>query len=340
MNNVLSNINQSQKKKFISDLRTSRYKEFIQFIDELISQENPYAALAKMVNKNDVINHEIIKAKLIIQEPDFKEHIQRLENHDYLKGCLTNFLFLFEDKDSIKRKIDIFHKLWNVDIDNDLLLYRALFSFGYYEVDVGGSGLGRVYFVGSKGKWHRVLANTNKESINQVEVFKKLYCYIGETHLDNISEKLESVPLSEFDTWRYYLAKYPEILKEHDLFAYNEHEGSVARLELLKGSILSTHHTGYLNRAVVLEIENQKIELSHELKSYSTSVNWSQLEIEDSKMVFNGESWLITSELNLLNDDEFDITNIEGEENKFIINNSKKDLVQLMVSFIKKYFSK
>jgi hypothetical protein len=340
INNVLSNINQSQKRKFISDLRTSRYKELIQFIDELISQENPYEALAKMKHKNNVISHEINKANRIVQNPEIKEDIQKLEDHEYLKGCLNNFLFLFDDKKLAKRNVDVFYKLWNVGIDNDLFLYRVLFSFGDYEVDVGGSGLGRVYFVGGKGKWHRVLANTNKESTDQIEVFKKLYNYIGETELDGISKKLESVSLPELNIWRYYLASYPEILKDHDLFAYNEDEVQLAQVELLKGSILSTHHTGYLNRAVVLEIDRQGIELSEDIRSYSNSVNWSSLQIGKNNMVFNGTNWLITTKLNILEDDDFDIENFESEENRFIINSSEQDLVQLMVSFIKKYFSK
>lgn len=337
IDNVLFNINQSQKKKFISDLRTSRYKDLIKFIDELLSEQNPYKALVKMESRNDVINHEINKAKIIVQNPEIKVEVHRLESHEYLKGCLKNFMFLFEDISLVKRKVDIFYKLWDLQTDNDLLLYSALFSFGDYEVDVGGSGLGRVYFGGSFKKWHRVLANTNKESGDQIEVFKKLYEYIDDTELDGILNKLEYVPLPPNNIWRYYFAKYPEILKEHDLFAYNEHNVKIAKLELLTKSILSANHTGYLNRAVVLEIHHRNIELLDVIKSYSSSVNWSYLKIQNSEMVFNGEGWLVNSELKLISDNDMIIEALE--DGKYLVNSSKYDLVQLMIAFLKKYFS-
>ncbi len=338
--NVLQNTNQSKKREFASDLRTSRYKELIEFIDQLLAYQDPYKSLSIMKDQNLVITHEIKKAKLVQANPDIKQQLQRFEDHEYLKGCLKNFMFLFETPSSLKQNVDLFYTLWNPEQENDFALYQALFSLGDPEVDVGGSGLGRVYYVGKKGKWHRVLANTNKESVDQIKVFRKLFEHLDGTNLGNAFSKLREIPLPSITGWRYYLARYPEVLKDFNLFAFSYKEELITRLELLKGTMLSADHTGYLNRAVMLELEKQNISTIEKLGWIANGVVWSTLKIGEAKIEFTGEQWKIYSPSKLSIDDEFTLTPIDGKPGEFMLSSSTEDLVQQMVLFIKKYFTK
>lgn len=339
IDNVLVNTNQSKKRMFVTDLRTSRYKELLNFIDELLSNQNPYEALANMSGKNEVINHEIEKARIILDHPMVKKDLQRLENHTDLKGCLLNFMFVFDDPSTSKDKVDLFYELWSPQKNTDLSLYRSLFSLGDYVVDVAGSGLGRVFYAGKSGQWHRVLANTNRESKEQIKIFKTLFDYLEGTKLEKVFSKLESIPLPPQDNWRYYLANYPEILQGHNLFVYKENQGTVPRLELMKGEILSTSHTGYLNHAVIKELEKQDIKLSSDLHYYFSSVSWSSLRIDKTEMIFNGEGWKVITDLKLVEDIDLNITPKTDNNNEYIISSSTLNLVEQIVLFIKSHFS-
>lgn len=339
IDNVLTNTNQSNKREFATDLRTSRYKELIEFIDDLVSKEEPYESLIQLSNKNEVIMHEVEKAKLIADEPSVKQEVQRLENHPYINGCLKNFLFLFENPADARRNVDIFYSLWNTENNNDLKLYKALFSFGDYVVDVGGSGLGRVYFPGSHGKWNRVLANTNKETSRQIQVFRRVFEHLQHVEPEGVLETLNSIPLPQTGSWRYYLASYSNVLQGHDLFAFNEYDVSSARIELLTGAILSTDHTGFLNRAVIKELERLNIPLDMPVYSYSNNVSWSSIRIGSTSMVFTGEKWKITTDVDFSEETVFSIIPIEETSNQYLYGSNNSDLVQQLVALISKYFS-
>lgn len=329
--NTLVNTNQSKKTMFTTDLRPNRYKELLGFIDELLANENPYESLVSVNTQNQVIRHEIEKANLILTHPEIKLNVQKLESHPYLLGSLRNFMFVFEQPNQTTHRVNVFYKLWDVNSDTDLQLYSALFSLDDYVVHVGNSGLGGQYFAGMKGEWHRVLANTNRgESEKQIEIFSNLFELLSDSSTDEIFEKLKMIALPEKNNWRYYFAKYPEILRGHELFAYADNGSTTAKIELMTGTILSAWHCGYLNRAVELELK--RLDLDVNVQAYSNSVSWSTIRCMEFEFLFNGNHWKI-----LKGPENFTlIPNVIFELDKqyYYVDSGENDLVQTLVQFI------
>jgi hypothetical protein len=329
--NILVNTNQSKKDMFTTDLRPIRYKELLGIVDDLIKNEDPYKSLVSIDSQNQVIGHEIEKARCVHNNPQLKASLQKLEEHPYLQGCLRNFMFLFEEPAQTENLVELFYTLWDINSNTDLQLYTALFSLGDYVVHVGNSGLGGQYYVGKIGYWHRVLANTNREESEvQIQVFRNLFSHLTNCSTNQVFERLHQIALPESNDWKYYLAKYPKILEGYELFAFEDSNCNTAKIELMTGTILSAWHTGYLNRAVELELKKQNDD-----RVISTGINsvvWSSISIDDFKFDFNGNQWRILKGYEELKDNP-KVKYHEDEKNYFI-NSTEGDLVQELILFI------
>ena len=311
---ILINTNQSKKTEYVSDLRPSRYSELIQTIHQLITVKNPYQSLISLETNNKILSHEIEKAKIVIKFPEKKEALQSLEDQGYLDGWLVNFMFLFQEKWDPNFAVEKFKEVWRSE---DKFLYQALFSIGDYTTHVSWSGLGPVFYAGKANKWNRVLANNNaNENPRQIKVFKKLFQYLI---IDKIDLKHIALPLEQ--DYKYYFAKYPEILiNDHNLFVYHELSENI---ELMTRTTLTGSHINYLGKALKLHLSSKPQINLDGFQFYEHLVEWSTIKYNNTEILFfNGKNWLIN----------------KREEILFSTSINSKDLVEIASDYIQKKF--
>lgn len=295
---ILINTSQSKKTEYASDLRPSRYYDLIKTFDNLLNYKNPYKSLKEFETNNKILVHEIEKAEIILNSIEKKSAIQKLEDHKYLNGWLVNFMFLFNEEWDADFAVNKFYEIWD---NPDKNLYTALFSIGDYTTYVSSSGLGPVYYAGKQNKWNRILANNNtNENPRQINVFSQLFQHII---IEELS--LKDIPISSEQNYKFYFAKYPEVLTQnHSLFVYAEEKENI---ELMTKTMLSGSHINYLSRALKLKLEQELDNNLNGFQFYEHSVIWSSVKYKDSEILFfDGDNWLINNREGILSSDKCD----------------------------------
>jgi len=191
------------------DIRREDLHEILKFIDEILSKlkDNDVYSLIKNWNdenrprriSKDSLKQEKDKAKMIKESPEVKEYIHKLEDHIYVKGDLTNFLYW--DDIPFKEKAEKLYKTFEGGEEKDKEIIPVLLSLNC-------EGYPRHYnnrfFFGRKGFWDVIVVNKTYKCL-----WKKLF-----THKDfDDFEKIRKDFLNKLSPsdWRYYFVKYNEI---------------------------------------------------------------------------------------------------------------------------------
>ena len=227
-------------------------------------------------------SEEILKARLIIFNPAWKERIESFENHPYLQGhigFILNFSGLEEviiqsktssmeasienqclkAFDDYEKKFRALFKDDGIKAFSDFLFERALLSIGDYTLQKNRN---RSFLINGNERdisWKRFLRSENRKYL------KTLFNHID---VHSIEQSLQSL-IDEFDEvdYRYFFIKYPAILAKtgNNKFIryYNENH-----ILLLEKTQTNGTHREYYSYAVLCELESKGYDAKYQPESF------------------------------------------------------------------------
>lgn len=265
--NLVSRIRTLTGHAYQSDFRYGRHAiPFVQFIEEnLLRADDVYLVLPSLTApaaiREESLQDEKDKAKLINKDVAIKARIQHIEDLDTFKGSIYNIIGLLVDKNEDYERV--FQSIFTSD--NTTLLARAILSISDYGIKLGGSALGeRVYF-GTKGNWHTIM--TSKRDDSYPEIFYKLITEYNMTTANNVQGKLEEIidtnsKLMDRSSWRYYFVKYPRMLgKSNMLYAFKNRNENNIKIHRMDGSTLNGYHIVPFYREIALQLGNERCDV-------------------------------------------------------------------------------
>lgn len=219
-NFLLNNRSFARKRcSFSSEMRYGRHGVPIMqnFIDVLGGEEDAYVAL----NDYDFedINSEVCelekqKAKIILERPDKKDTIQRLEDLDLFRSSIFNVIpYVLENDDEY-----LVGNLQALSDYHDPKLIQALLSFKDYGIKTGSSMYGDRYFYGYEKNWYSIFSYPGGDLfINLISTFVEQY---QNTESDDIDECLDEIiaknlPEIKKTDWRHTIVKYYNTVKNY-----------------------------------------------------------------------------------------------------------------------------
>ncbi len=202
-------------------------------IETLQNKTDVYKTLSELTESNNpLLENEITKAKLIIEDPAWRPVIFALEDHPLLRGALHNFMF--DDLATLTKQKDSFFTITWLDQKMTSNIIRWWLSVDH-KYHVGG-----VRFFGGYDKWSEILTHyTSKESL---EKFLKI------AHKVNVSAPTAddmSEDRREKKDWDYYFITYGEMTETwgRDGLYYWTNQWQIDRLN--KSTRGSSHYNPY-----------------------------------------------------------------------------------------------
>lgn len=236
---------------------------------------------------------ERTKAKLILQDDNWKKEILEIENHGYFKGQIGFLLDWCEDESGIYN-IDGFKKYTEkakaVFSDNGLNIENYLFERALLATDDNGNymmikGSNYSFVINSDRdiSWKRLLRDNNERR----NILKSL---LDEINPNSLNEDLEKIinDFSDKNDWRYYFIKYPEMIKScgSNKFIRYIDENNIL---LLGSTATSGYHNEYYSYSLFVELE-QEYKLTNIQYCHQRSVNeWKYIELNGIQIGFDSE---------------------------------------------------
>jgi hypothetical protein len=265
-----------------------------------------------------IIEEEKTKAKLILQNDDWKNAIIEIENYGYFNGQIGFILDWCKDENGI-HNIDKFKEyaekakavFSNEGLNNfdNYLFERALLATGDYLLRIG-----RNYsFLISKGRnerdisWKRLLRDDN----TQRKVLKSLFDNINPTTLIQDLEKIVEDFYDKND-WRYYFVKQFEMIDScgsQKLARFNDN--NEFDILLLGSTMTSGFHKEYYSYSLFVELTS-KLLLNESLYKDQKSVDyWKYFELNGQQISFDSKTkkFVWTQNNNWDNKQEYDDRN-------------------------------
>lgn len=178
--------------------------------------------------KNQV-DEEKIKAKLILEDHEWKDLILNIEKHPYFNGQIGFILEFSKDNDGSynKEKFEDYSEKLNKlfsDFKNreDYLFERALLSIGNYLVEIGSNLTFCSYNDALRAKianWRKVFNDSVKSGYLKILLDK-----INIENIENSLNKIIKDKTNEINDWRKYFINNPENIKyckERQIRYYN-----------------------------------------------------------------------------------------------------------------------
>ncbi len=281
--NLLIRVRKQSGISFSSDLNDEKMHDCINVICRLTCDENVYKTLEDKPHEYFLINNEqlysvqseIKKAKLIMQYPELRGAIFKLEDHLEVKGAIHNFMpeteeiFSSEFVVNFQQRAKSFDEIWSQDCS---LILRALLSLEEYQIWINGSKLHGLWFFGSKNNWNVILAyyidskaEYGLKNKNFLVNFLDKYSAIDSNlspmeRLDEIIFQYlkEECKINAFSRkWRYYFVKYKNITCEYsNIYSWG---GSFKIRELGGDNLRSYHVNPYVKTVWDIITNNNRI---------------------------------------------------------------------------------
>lgn len=214
------------KCSYSSDLRYGRNAIPIMqnFINVLVAADEPYDVIRdfKFENVNsEICRQEADKAKLILDKPELKSVIHRLEDMELFKGTLFNILPYIQ-------KYDYENLISNLEVlftkENGPKIVQGLLSVGDYGIYIGGSIYGDRYFYGCINDWHSILTYNGDD--NYTKIICDFINQFEETEAKDVQGALKELidnNLQDIDKvdWRYTIVKYESTVSVNNGYVDN-----------------------------------------------------------------------------------------------------------------------
>ncbi|MBC7001559.1 DUF262 domain-containing protein [Photobacterium sp. BZF1] len=233
------------------------------FIHRLLDTEPNAIPFFNEIQKKE----EILKAKLVVEDPSWHPLLRKFEEHEYFYGQVGFLLKGSQDPESGLYCINKFTTLANIAAvlfshelieTKDFLLQRALLSLGNY-------------LIWSKSNLSFCMKNPGARNDNWRKVFndekrcKILLELLGKLKEGNEVQGLKSIiESSNCNHWRQYFIKYPQAItacgRRKIRMYYN------SEIYLLNSERMSGWHGDVRTYALYLELQNEKSEKISKLK--------------------------------------------------------------------------
>ena len=223
-------------------------------------------------------NEEILKARLLKFNPEWRKPIESFENHDYLNGQIGFILDFCGVEDAIKknhtsplkpsihkRSMDSFEfyeatflsvfKEDGIREFDDFLFERALLSVGDYPLYTKSNYSFLVNGNDRDISWKRWLRDDNRASLQ--DLFDRI-------DIDGVEESLQQLidEYKEKEDYRYYFIKYPDVMAQtgkNKFIRFND-DNDILLLEKTK---LNGTHREYYTYAICCELEEKGFEVEY-----------------------------------------------------------------------------
>lgn len=249
----------SLKQSQLTYTATLKYENLHQIIKSLLSINtrvydylisNTFEISGTQITKLS-LEQEIKKAKILSENPDLKQDIERFEDYHYIRGDLSNFLI--ENIDDFKYAC---HKIPQIFENSDDLISRSLLTINDYKLWRGWSGGSSKFFFGKKGYWDIILTATNKDYSNIDKEFFVQYLKKYKNSNEDLQTMIQGYISNEtVKNWKYYFIKYDAFLsrdnklsQDNNLFAWYDDYS----LEKMGGTNLNAFHFNPYLKAVAV----------------------------------------------------------------------------------------
>lgn len=310
--NIIDNFNIDSLKKFQDTLKlinimSEKIDNLYEFVasKEFLLDEKSNSGLRSLEFQQ---KEEQLKAKLIIEDPDWEEVICYSEGKtrdSYLDGHIG---FLIEmsgnDIEKFKQYFEKFRKIF-VEDKEEFLFQRALLAKGDYLVGENSEYKNRTFCSfnadsprAKDDNWKQVFHNKRRDILKDL--------------LDD-NRDLKTI-INEYETndWRYGFIKYPQILKYCK--QYQIRMKSEKEILLLSKERVYGEHAEYYTYWLKFELEKElEKELKYNLSSSTEDYKYLEID-ENQKVIFKDGKWY----LNEVEDEhEISIPKIENKEIKY-----------------------
>lgn len=338
--------NQSKRIEYASNLRLTNVGDYCKFTDAIIDLKklNQNTTFYQLLADNEFrgygknyIQKEKEKAKVIIQNPQLKTSIHKLEEHSQIQGNTSNFKL---DSEGIENKIQAFLDIWSEKTPTNLII-RALLTISDYSVQThGNSALGDIWYFGSKNAWNRILTSMNSDiDVLFEDTLDSFLIKYLKTKGDSSIEKLQAI-INDYKTdsfdWRYYFIKYKAITKNSqnlNVFTWGESGFNINSLGNSGNYPLHSYHLNpYLITVNSLIGPHKNKEIY-----YGRFAELSYIRIKRILDMSASSEWWEISPLGKYKIDSELIQkyNLKEDGDVFILkDNSKKDKIEIAIDFI------
>ena len=249
------------------------------------------------------IAEEKLKAQLILTHDDWRERIDRAENHGYFRGQIE---FLLDFSGAVDKSTDSEPNDWDVSehtalqagfekyccLAEKMFSGRGLIDYGRYRwqralLCMGNYTLpkdrNRSFLVNSvtvEASWKRLLRGTGNNVPAARKVLKTLWEKLS-PEID-ISQQLDAIiesPSKERDSWREAIIQCPEVFSYcESSFLRWDYSGTIY---LLKRSRMNGYHAELFTYCLYHKLKAQEIDLKHFKASYEDVIGtWSEPEVQ------------------------------------------------------------
>jgi hypothetical protein len=344
--NLIIRVRQQKQTQFISNLRNESIPRQTAFIDtELLTGLNIYSTLNLLNTQygfsKESVEHEKLKAKLILSNPLSKAHLHQLEDHELLRGNLSN-LSIEENISELSTFYQSFKETW--ETGNDYKITRALLTVGDYAIYTGWSALGGKWFLGNDERWNTILTHPDSNIKSVLPSFLRIY---REANGIGGADKLENIIRNWLDNaiernWHYYFIKYSKMLSpDNNVFTFQK-DTTNFRIRNLKRDTLLAYHINPYVRAVVKIIGSDKICRMDDC--YGQFTEESPLRLRNNVHLLCLEvGWQVQLPDNITLSEEvsneFDLSKNEGSDHFLLKENVNYDRIEVAVEFCKKLYA-
>jgi hypothetical protein len=300
----------------------SLLKLFLSLINKKVYHElasNEFSLSDSGITKAS-FQHEIDKAKIIQHDENMKAEIFSLEDYEYTKGDIRNFLV--SDVSKLKFYNSAIKKIYS---EQDSLIIRSMLTIDNYSLNVGWTLLGPKFFFGKKNNWEVILTAPNK--LNILEKFLESY----KTNNKSLNDMISSYLASNKDRdWKYYFIKYPEmssvlidLSKDNNVYAWH----GPYTLEKMGGTNLNAYHQN-----PYISVAAKKVKVQSFIIQYD---NFSYFDYKGVRVYSGKEGWKLYSFTKENHTELFEQYNLIKKENHFLIKETKdKDRIEILVEFL------
>ena len=315
------------------------YKELNRILNLFLKYLNKDIYAELIIDNDDWgikdFKHEIDKAKLISQNSLFKDILFKLEDYQYLKGDIHNFLD--DDINKLKLYADNIKEIF--DNKDDSLIIRAMITTGDSRYDKGRTAkVDNRYFFGKYESWEIFLTDSNSNKKSFFKHFIKKYNDNQNNFTTMIDNFLATyISIDKEKDWKYYFVKYKAILekdsklfKDSNFFAWY---GNGFNIEKMGGIHLGAYHINPYIKVVA-------IETNEEYEEYTKSEEHSYLQIPNyiSRIDSFDKNWTIEFSNKIsekIKDTLIDDFSLEFDDTNYILKVGTNDRIEIAVDFIK-----
>lgn len=269
---------------FLSKLMPHRNNIVEYFKDSVSPEDKGFPKL--------IIEEEKTKARLILQNDEWKNAIIEIENHGYFKGQIGFILEWCKNENGeynlnkfkvyAEKAKAIFSKE-GLENFEDFLFERALLATGDYLLKRGRN---HSFLINNERdiSWKRLLRDDNQ----QRNMLKSLFDRINPTTLVPDLEKIVA-GFSDKNDWRYYFVKYPEMIAACGSGKLIRKNSDVDIL-LLGSTMTSGYHKEYYSYSLFVELKDKLLLDDSLYKDQAAAYDRKFFELNGQKIAFDQKS--------------------------------------------------